>query len=292
MKYDKIFIKKDFINSIPELNNSDKVADDTPEGRGIEEAPSILDLEDNEKFKDINGKPLNIEVRGDRKHDNCFFKVKDVSEAFEMPNLYTTIISSSSRYLINEDYKYFICQKRNNKCKKELFLTCAGFRKLIETSRRIKNNIDNKSVMHKWIFQNFDYDKVNNFNIDKKAITKSYNGYVYLITSNIIDYVKIGYWTGSIDGLLKRYNTYYGNKIDLFYVITKNAFQLEQKCHKYFIEYKLSNELFKKSNIENYKIFLLDNKENINYNPNTNDIENIIKSKDLYIQYLENKLKM
>jgi hypothetical protein len=202
------------------------------------------------------------------------------------------LIDDRKSYLENIDYKYFICLKGNNKCNKELFLTCAGFRKLIETSRRIKFNIDNKSIMHKWIFQNFDYDKADNFNIDKKAITKSYNGYVYLITSNIINYVKIGYWTGSIDGLLKRYNTYYGNKMDLFYVITKNAFQLEQKCHKYFSEYKICNELFDKSYIENYKAYLLNNKEHINYNPNNNNIENIIKSKDLYIQYLENKLKI
>ena len=144
MKYDKIFIKKDFINSIPELNNSDKVADDTPEGRGIEEAPSILDLEDNEKFKDINGKPLNIEVRGDRKHDNCFFKVKDVSEAFEMPNLYDTIIHKDSKYSVNKHYKYFICCKTYNigkkQLKKELFLTYEGILRVLFVSENNKTS--------------------------------------------------------------------------------------------------------------------------------------------------------
>ena len=143
MKYDKIFIKKDFINTIPELNKSDNITDDAHMGCGIEVAPTILDLEDNEKFKDVNGKYLNIEVRGERKHDNCFFKVKDISEAFEMPNLYTTIISSSSRYLINEHYKYFCLSKLHNMQNKqlknkELFLTYEGILKVIFNSENNK----------------------------------------------------------------------------------------------------------------------------------------------------------
>ena len=106
MKYDKIFIKKDYISKIPELNGLDKVTDDA----GIEEAPHVLDLEDNEKFKDVNGNLLNIEVRGERKADKCFFKVKDVSEAFEMPKLYDTIIDKRhDGYIINEEYIYFNC---------------------------------------------------------------------------------------------------------------------------------------------------------------------------------------
>jgi hypothetical protein len=143
MKYDKIFIKKDFINSIPELNNLDKITDDAHMGCGIEAAPSILELKDYEKFKDIDGKPLNIEVRGDRKSDKCFFKVKDVSDAFEMPNLYTTIISSSSKYLINEHYKYFYLNKLHNMQNKqlknkELFLTYEGVLRVIFNSENNK----------------------------------------------------------------------------------------------------------------------------------------------------------
>ena len=143
MKYDKIFIKKDFINTITELNKSDKITDDTPEGRCIGEAPCILDLEDNEKFKDVNGKCLNIEVRGERKHDNCFFKVKDVSEAFNMPNLYRILISEDKSYENNIDYKYFyICSKltnsEKNTTKKELFLTYQGILRVLFVSRNNK----------------------------------------------------------------------------------------------------------------------------------------------------------
>ncbi len=142
MKFDKIFVKKDIINNIPELNNDtqgqDKITDDT----GIQVAPHILDLEDNEKFKDVDGKPLDIEVRGERESDKCFFKVKDVSDAFDMPNLYTTIISSSSKYLINEHYKYFYLSKLHNmqkqQQKKELYLTYEGMLKVIFNSENNK----------------------------------------------------------------------------------------------------------------------------------------------------------
>jgi hypothetical protein len=140
MKFDKIFVKKDIINNIPELNNDtkDKITDD----KGVEKAPHILDLEDNEMFKDVDGNLLNIEVRGERKSDKCFFKVKDVSEAFDMPNLYTTIISSSSKYLINEHYKYFYLSKLHNmqkqQQKKELYLTYEGMLKVIFNSENNK----------------------------------------------------------------------------------------------------------------------------------------------------------
>jgi hypothetical protein len=143
MKCDKIFIKKDFINSIPELNKTlDKVTDDTPHGRGVEEAPFILELEDNEMFKDVDGKPLNIEVRGERKSDKCFFKVKDVSEAFDMLRLYDTIIDKNSKYLINKHYKYFNCQKPQDmgkkQLKKELYLTYEGMLRVLFVSENDK----------------------------------------------------------------------------------------------------------------------------------------------------------
>lgn len=140
MKFDKIFIKKDIINNIPELNNDaqDKITDDS----GIQVAPHILDLEDNEMFKDADGNLLNIEVRGERKYDKCFFKVKDVSEAFDMPRLYDTIIHKDSKYLINKHYKYFNCQKTydigKKQLKKELFLTYEGILRVLFVSENDK----------------------------------------------------------------------------------------------------------------------------------------------------------
>ena len=43
--------------------------------------------------------------------------------------------------------------------------------------------------------------------------TKPTTGYVYCITSDIINFVKIGYWTSSLKSLRKRYVTCYGRNI-------------------------------------------------------------------------------
>ena len=141
MKFDKIFIKKDIINNIPELNN-DAQGQDIKDDSGIQVAPHILDLEDNEMFKDVDGNLLNIEVRGERKSDKCFFKVKDVSEAFDMPNLQKVLIDDRKSYLENIDYKYFICLKGangvKNTTKKELFLTYQGVLRVLFVSRNDK----------------------------------------------------------------------------------------------------------------------------------------------------------
>ena len=67
---------------------------------------------------------LEIEVRGKRLPKECYFRVKDVMEGFEMPNLNTTIIREDRGYEYDKDYKYFnvkkkdTIQKKDNKRKK------------------------------------------------------------------------------------------------------------------------------------------------------------------------------
>jgi hypothetical protein len=179
MKYDKIFIKKDFINSIPELNNLDKITDDN----GIEAAPYLLELKDNEKFKDIDGKPLNIEVRGDRKSDKCFFKVKDVSDAFDMPNLYRVLISEDKSYQYNIDYKYFNCSKLTNSekktTKKELFLTYQGILRVLFVSRNNKT-----SPFVKWATETLFTVQMGNED-DKDNLASSLLGTTYKVVKQV-----------------------------------------------------------------------------------------------------------
>ncbi len=69
--------------------------------------PPILELEDHEKFHDANGSPLEIEVRGERDADKCFFKIEDVSKVFDLPNLRSSTIRYHTSYQPNVDYKYF-----------------------------------------------------------------------------------------------------------------------------------------------------------------------------------------
>ena len=104
-KYDKIFIKKSFYDTIPEVKQDKVIVDDN----NIPLAPDIIYLDDSEKFKDENGVCVEIETRGTRKVDSIYFKVKDVSISFKMDNLLTTIISSSSIYKEFKHYKYFNC---------------------------------------------------------------------------------------------------------------------------------------------------------------------------------------
>lgn len=109
-----------------------------------EEAPNVLYLEDHEKFQDVNGVSLDIEVRGERHEDKIYFKVKDVSKAFDMKYLYDTIIEArESPYEKDVDYKYFTVttssstQNDTSKKvhKKTLYLTYCGMLRVLFGSR-------------------------------------------------------------------------------------------------------------------------------------------------------------
>ncbi len=100
--------------------------------------PNILDLEDNEKFKDGDGKIMEIEVRGEQYRNKIFFKVSDVSNAFTMPNLHTTLRQPDRGYLRNIHYISFIIPTSNNDVmsfKKCLYLTYKGMLKVLFSSR-------------------------------------------------------------------------------------------------------------------------------------------------------------
>jgi hypothetical protein len=295
-KFDRIFVISSFLNDIPEIN---KACDKIIIHNGIEKAPKIIKLIEAEKLKDNKNNIIEIEIRGDRYADKINFKVKDIAKSFNMLRLQDILLDEKKSYQKSIDYKYFYCNYKN-KIKKELFITYRGFQKLIETNRaKIFTSFD-KDILHKWLNQLFDKNRqLEHFtlNIDDNII-KSYNGYVYCITSSMINYVKIGYWRGNITSLEQRYKTYYGNNLEVFYVYTENAFELEQKCHKYFDKYKLCNELFNKQYNNNYKTYLEENKIIINKNyldESTDEVlnyENTIKTKNIYIQQLEKQIKI
>ena len=104
-----------------------------------EVGPKILYLQNNEKFKDIDGKILEIEVRGEQDRNKIFFKVKDVSKAFDMPNLLDVFYTKNTNYILNEDYKYFIIPTTENiggqSFKKYVYLTYKGLIRVLLLSR-------------------------------------------------------------------------------------------------------------------------------------------------------------
>ena len=146
---DKVYIKKDYLmsceNYLNEINGKKVVNDD-----GIEKAPNIIELLDDEKFHDDDGNVLEIETRGERKWDKILFKVKDVADIFDIPNLYSTLLHKDSSYVIGKHYQYFsICKimdnihkKANGKtvAKKELFLTYCGMLRLMFVSENGKTD--------------------------------------------------------------------------------------------------------------------------------------------------------
>jgi len=269
-KLDKVLFKVEWCKlNIPELAENDEVKHE------IEEAPSIICISEDERANDETGFMSNIEMRGERVHDKCYFKVKDVMALFEMPNLNETIIDSRRNgYIENTHYKYFNCIFENSngkkKSKKELFLTIEGMRRLAFCSRKFNHSVSRKIV--KWL-EHFDSVilKNNSFTLDKFDI-KPDIGFVYCVTSDILNAIKIGFWKGSIEGLRSRYTTSYGNNLVLHTFETSYPHKLEQKCHKHFEKYRITNELFDKKYINKYIEFIKKNVVKIDESEEKNKI--------------------
>jgi hypothetical protein len=102
------------------------------------EASPIIILNDEEKFKDINGNSIDIEVRGEREYNKCYFKVKDVSKGFNMMKLSDILTDKNTNYEKDLHYKFFICSNPNTigvHAIKTLFLTYNGMLKVLFSSR-------------------------------------------------------------------------------------------------------------------------------------------------------------
>lgn len=138
IKYDKVLLNKNYFENIPELQKDNHTIDNNT---SIEKAPPIIELNNTEKFKDLNGIIIEIETRGTRKFNDMYFKVKDVSIGLKLIDLHTNIIDVRKGYTFNKDYKYFICDtigtKKNTK---ELFLTYSGILRVLFVSVSGKAN--------------------------------------------------------------------------------------------------------------------------------------------------------
>jgi len=128
-------------NIVEELTNNEEIL----------EAPKILLLDDSEKFKDSDENIIEIETRGERKEDNIYFKVSDVSKGFDIERLHATITDTSKGgYNKDTDYKLFFIRvnSRNSAVdtiKKSLYLTYEGLLRVLFVSRN-----KNASLFRKW----------------------------------------------------------------------------------------------------------------------------------------------
>ena len=106
-----------------------------------EDAPPLLELSEDECFKDKDGHILDVEVRGERHEDKVVFKAKDISRIFEMRSLCHTLVDKKS-FVKGEDYHVYSIQTRlptresnKNRVKPCIFLTYNGLLKVVFLSR-------------------------------------------------------------------------------------------------------------------------------------------------------------
>ena len=240
----KLFITEKWSKqNIPKFNNELT--------NNYEEAPDILELNDNEKFKDVDNNPLNIEVRGERNVNKCFFKLKDIIINFNMNRLKDTIEDKNTEYQEDKHYKYFISKNKYKKTsKKELYLTYLGFVRVLFVSKYKIKKETYLTVMN-WINQ---FSKINEkeFKINFKTKKQIKEGYVYCVSSPQLNAIKIGFWRSSIPSLKRRYITSYGENIELYTFYSNNAIKLEKIVFEYFKNNKITNELYQKKYLTNY----------------------------------------
>lgn len=98
-------------------------------------------------------------------------------------------------------------------------------------------------------------EDISDVSANKKA------GYTYCITSPVLNAIKIGYWTSTLQKLRCRYITPYGRNLQIIYVESNDAYYLEQLCHRRFKKFNITNELFEKKYLDEYKKYLEDNKD-------------------------------
>jgi hypothetical protein len=132
-KFDKFFVTEEwFDENFGGEEELEEIKDDT------EDAPSIIKLKENEKFFDNDGNIVEIEVRGERDIEKCYFKLEDISKGFNIIHLHEVVVDKNKKYNINEHYIYFYCVNGTNGKKgkiKKIFLTYEGILKVLYTSR-------------------------------------------------------------------------------------------------------------------------------------------------------------
>ena len=217
------------------------------------EAPCVIYLNDDEKFKDSDGNSVEIETRGDSTVNGTYFSAKDVSRVFEMPNLVDTLKKKTTNYT-NDDYKIFVCKNTE----KEVFITYRGMLKIIFCSRNYNTKL-NDLVLMNWvqnaagICQLMYEPKLLNLN---RSI--GFAGIVYFVSCDLLNGIKIGFWRSSLELLKKRYMTPYGKNVKILFCRTQNAPELEKEIHREFKKDNLSNEIFKKDKLNEYINFVKD----------------------------------
>ena len=94
-------------NNVPSCRKRRDTSNDEKE-EGLQVAPPVLILNDEEKFKDVDGNILEVEVRGERHPDKIFFYGKDIQRILSLVKIQDILNDRTSNYEEGIHYKKFI----------------------------------------------------------------------------------------------------------------------------------------------------------------------------------------
>ena len=118
----------------------------TEEDKEVEalKAPELLELEESEKFRDVEGNVINVEIRGERSMDKIYFCAGDIESKFKLNRIKGTLQdrTSQSREVVWREgvhfIKFYICSRVTKGDQQtngiRLFLTFTGLVKLLYVS--------------------------------------------------------------------------------------------------------------------------------------------------------------
>lgn len=150
VKSAKLLLEKTWVeNNVPGFGNNDITLD-------LEMAPPILELKDEEKFKDDKGNIVDIETRGIKTFDEIYFYGKDVEKMLNINDISSLLKHESSSYIVYKHYKKFYRPSPVNHGYKDnesnnherIYLTYFGLVKMLITTQ---NSI--AESFQKWALQ-------------------------------------------------------------------------------------------------------------------------------------------
>jgi hypothetical protein len=94
--------------------------------RGFVKPPAILHLEQSELFRDIDDEVINIQVRGERDIDECYYLASDVAKGYGIKRIEEKMLDTKGFYRYGDHFVYFMIRK-----KKVLYLKYPGLTRLL-----------------------------------------------------------------------------------------------------------------------------------------------------------------
>jgi len=196
----KLFISKDWWDEHIFEKSTSSDEDPTVKTK-YDIAPPVIEVSDEMMFKDLNGEPISIEIRGNLingqlDEDNMYFNLDDTSKGFGIPNLYIAVINNDrDGYIENEDYKKFyvknsggakvindyICPTR--KIEVKVFLTYEGLLRVLYVSRNANSRKFRKWATHILFTHQF-ASKEQKQELASQLVGVSYSDYKMIFDTN------------------------------------------------------------------------------------------------------------